>query len=275
MDYKYLTYTPRWVKTTAIIILLITSIFSFCVIVISWNEPNRLILIEPAMTMMQISLSALAILLMIIFSQIGATPERFNEECERFLSYFLPKRLEQIDFIWPDFNKIESGIGERVKNTFSSSLLVPESITKIKIQKPKNVPFALYKITAYETEMTLFVQVNVKEIVVKYFIPVSESNIDLANKVSDLSFDGSERDRGYYVAKSDKNIAQFGNIRCLETQLSWSLDNDFLLSGSDKLFVANTISLVTRAFLMRCKEFYIDIKINEVNSNVMESYEKL
>lgn len=266
MDTKFLMYIPGWVKLVAVIILLAMSSLSILVIFISWEEtPDKHVLIKPAMTMAQISLSALALLLMFIFARKGASAERFNTECEEYLNDFLPARLQQIDFEFPEYVIFKPK--KLYKKIFSSfklsarSVNVPKSKAIVNVQKPINVPFALYRISAYETEMRIFVQVNVKEIVILYYIPVENTDIENIKKIVLPTFDdsSSKKLRDYYVASSIRNIAILNGKECLVVQLSWAMESDFLLNGNEKLFVANMIALITRSLFMRCEEFGINL----------------
>lgn len=228
IDSKKIIYLPKWIKilTIATLILCLASAIYVCLAYVGVPEHSDWILLS--LSLAQLAATALIISLVLIFGEREENIEYLKEKTNLFLQTQLPKVL----------NKIEDSTGKTIETTTS---------------KINNIFGANYELKTANTQIKMWVGINVDRVIISYFIERTIST-ERIKDIFKYTFGGAES-VGYKVnfeeAKTISHNEEVLSIWCTWPTISDSsqLATDLLSNPEKKLFIIQDIAMMTQSFL--------------------------
>lgn len=235
VDTQSLVFLSRKSKvlfSLAFVMLAIISLSLSLYYVFFIDAENDFVLMS--LSIAQASIIGAGIFTLILFYQKSMNPEQLAELTNQILETLIPSKFKFIDFedaVYSDPDGYKS-------KTIQSNITVA-------IKHVKGVPFSYYKLKDLKgNELTIYIQLNVKRIVVVYFfdsekIPQNELLQRFSSCIDGAKNTGYECITGYGV-KDGQNQSELKFFM-------GSLGEDFLNNSKGQLFLANDIAFMTRS----------------------------
>lgn len=227
IDSERLVYLPPWARFLALGTLLAGLAVSLFVAMRFVGEPDRADWILMAMSVSQVSLTALVVLFVVLFSEKDASLDTLDKKADQFVREYVPRFLERIS--------LESGEKARcvVRDKAADRDLFGRVVT---LEFKDNV------------SLKIWVGLNVSRIFAIYFVKSrgeDPADIEAIKDVFRFTFGGAES-LGYdiYYEQSEVEGERFVSI-----WTTVSADDDMIVDPKRKLFWAQDVAMMTQSFL--------------------------
>lgn len=121
------------------------------------------------------------------------------------------------------------------------------SKTKVLIKYDGGNHYCQYRILAYGIDQRIYVQVNVKRMVVSYFLDAKAVDDAEIKKRLDYVVTAAET-AGYTYKYEQVHDSADGNVT-VQLRMFRSLPDEFLVNAGERLYIANDFASMTRALI--------------------------
>lgn len=228
IDSKSIVYLPKWLKLIALPFFIGLIVFSGYICFAFIGKPDHADWILIALSLVQLSVTAFIITLVLIFGERDANLATLTERTHKLLQEQLPQIL----------GKIEDSEGSRTQVTHS---------------EVNNIFGTNYCLKTPNIEAKLWVGLNVDRIIICYFLPRTLPTEHM-RQVFRYTFGGAES-VGYKVNYEEATIKATSedilSIWCTwpAIQDSSSLATELLSNPEKKLFIIQDIAMMTQSFI--------------------------
>jgi hypothetical protein len=237
MTHEHLLFIPRKAKIAITVIALCVFCASLLVVLLFLRDIDKNGAVSTALTLAQTAVAGLSVIAIIFYTKFTVDISDLKRRNSQFLTAELPKAMEIIEYQEPDFVEIDSGY----QAPPVSSQVV------LKIRHSRDTHYCNYIIEAYGTAQRVYVQVNVKRMVVSYFLDCA--SLDDEEMKSRLSYVVSAAETaGYRYEYSRVHDSAEGGVS-IQLRLFRDLSDEFLVSPAERLFVANDFASMTRSLI--------------------------
>lgn len=241
-------FVPSWVKSLSLGLLILCVVIStyFVVNYIGKNNTDVLVI---GLSLTQVSASALIILLIAFYSEQNITPKRLEYAAKDFVEVILPNAFGDLDFETQDFRE------------YSSKLLNQKFFTKTRVKISKHSRnSALYKIEAKGSSIMMFVKVNVKSLLVIYFVPIliGQSTEEVKHKLKNC-FDTTSN-LGYNVLYYNTIFSNFDGLEYTEIAVMKNVESNFLINPFEKVHYSQDVCSMTHSFILESQRQKIQMQ---------------
>ena len=249
MDSKNFVYVPRWVKTVALLVLVLALFISLLISYQYIGRGNKEDWILAGLSLGQIAASGIVISLVVFFSEKDVNSTGLQKRSEAFFYKTFPRACSLIDYPRADFEPWE----EKSVNDASIKSVPRHSNTQIRIMHNPGEIDAYYEITAFASKLVIRIQVNISEVVISYYIPArDEQEKDAIQHKLAWAFSRYTQVSGYTAGDWYFSRENFDGNHYASLHLTQDFGPDFLEDERKKLFVANDIAASTRGILKEC-----------------------
>lgn len=242
MNSEHLVYIPR--RSKIIITILAILIFFISISVVLFSLVNKVDsgLVTTALTLAQTCAAGLSVIALIFYTKFSVSVPFLRERTSSYLVREIPHALQIVDYAEDDFQELTASY---VPKPVSSK-------TKILIKYDEGNHYCQYRILAYGVDQRLYVQVNVKRMVVSYFL--STVTVDDEELRRRLEYVVQAAETAGYTFKYEQVHDSADKSVTVQLRLFRSLPDEFLMNAGERLYVANDLASMTRALIRALPE---------------------
>jgi hypothetical protein len=227
IDSQRLVYLPAWARWVSLAILLSGLVISSVVAISFVGEPDRADWILLAMSVSQVSLTALVVLFVVLFSEKDASIETLDRKSDQFVQQYLPRYLGRLS--------LEDGTDGEVQ-VFDA-------------MGGRDIFGRVLQLSfGEEVKLRIWAGLNVRRIFVIYFLRTrgeDPQDVEALKEIFAFTFGGAEP-LGYKV---NYEKSQVDGERFVSIWTTVEAEEDLLVSPKEKLFWAQDIAMMTQSFL--------------------------
>jgi hypothetical protein len=242
MGHEHLVYIPRPAKIFITILALLIFSISIGIVAYSLLYKADIGIVSTALTLAQTCAAGLSIIALIFFTKFSVSLEDLRDRTSRFLVVEIPQALQIVEHDEGDFEPIDK-------------LYKPAAtLSKVKmlIRHRKGGHDCQYQLHAYGKVQRIYVQTNVKRMVVSYYLNAESVEDPIIRERLDYVISAAET--AGYTAEYKKVHDTADKTVTVQLRLFRSLPDEFLMSPSERLYIANDLASMTRALVRALPE---------------------
>ena len=233
MNSEHLLYIPLRAKviiTTVAVLFFLASITIVLFLLVTRVDAG---LVTTGLTLAQTCAAGLGVIALVFYTKFSVNVDFLKNKTETFILKELPEAMRIIEYQEDNFHNLDS-------NFFPKPIV---ATAKIAIKYDKGNHYCQYRVSAYGIDQRIYLQINVKRLVVSYFI---DAGVDIQNRLEYVV--RAAETAGYTYKYESVHDSASG---CVSAQLRMfrTLPDDFLVNAGERLYVANDFASMTRAMI--------------------------
>lgn len=247
MNSEHLVYIPRRAKIAITVLAVVIFAISVSIVVFSLLTKADVGLVTTSLTLAQTCAAGLSVIALIFYTKFSVSVAFLKERTASYLVQEIPDAMRIIAYDEDGFRELTSHYEPKPVS----------SNTKIFIQYNEGNHYCQYRVLAYGIDQRIYVQVNVKRMVVSYFLDskaVEDAEIKLR-----LDYVVKAAEAAGYTYKYEQVHDSADRSVTTQLRLFRSLQDEFLMNSGERLYVANDLASMTRALIRALPEKVIDL----------------
>ncbi len=258
MTNEHILYIPRRAKIVITVLAIFFFLLSIAVVLFLLNEKVDAGVVTTGLTLAQTCAAGLGVIAIVFYTRFNVNVSFLKNRTEDFLIREIPEALRIVDYK-------EANFGEITQSYRPNPL---ETKTRIMVSYDKGNHYCQYRVLAYGVDQKIYVQANVKRFVVSYFLDADlGGEADMRQRLSYVV--GAAEAAGYRYSYEDVHDTAHGSVSA-QLRLFRDLPDDFLVNASERLFIANDLASMTRAFIRALPGCVVDLPLKSDITDVHE-----
>lgn len=237
MNSEHLIYIPRRAKIGITLLAVFVFLISVSIVFLSIFTKADAGLVSASLTLAQTCAAGLSVIALIFYTKLSVSVGFLRDRTASYLVKEIPEAFRIIDYNEPGFQELTDFYFPKKLN----------SNVKILIRYNDRNHYCQYRISAYGLEQRLYVQVNVKRIVISYFI--DERIIKDSDIKSRIDYVTNAAEIAGYSFKYESIHDSAENSVTTQLRLFRTLSDEFLMNSGERLYIANDLASMTRALI--------------------------
>jgi hypothetical protein len=247
MNSEHIVYIPRRAKVIITVLAFFIFLLSISVVLFSLLTGVDASLVTTALTLAQTCAAGLSVIALIFYTKFSAGVAFLKERTATYLMKEIPEALRIVDCDEDDFRELDA----------SYSAKPVSSRTRILIKYDDGNHYCQYRVLAYGLDQRLYVQVNVKRMVVSYFLAIGSMDDEEIRKRLEYVVKAAET--AGYTYKYEHVHDSADRSVTVQLRLFRSLPDEFLVNAGERLYIANDLASMTRALIRALPERVVEL----------------
>ncbi len=250
MEGKSLIYAPNWVKALSILVLLGALGTALGLAAYYVGQEGRQDWILVSMSLAQAAASGLVLGLVVFFSERDVNVRGLRQRCELFLQKTVPDSLLLVDYPLEGF----SGSGRSMQAPTLREIR-RKTGTRVEVAHSRGDVSAFYRVHALDEVLHMLVKVNVWEVVVSYYFPVSGAEEgERVRESMNWAFQGfTQLDSFAMNWNVDQQSFDDSGTVYAGFHFKKEYGREFLEDERSKMFLAQMVTALTRSLIREAK----------------------
>jgi hypothetical protein len=234
---EHLLYIPQRIKILITAVALVFFILSLAVVGFLIFTGVDAGIVTTGLTLAQTCAAGLSVIALVFYTRVSVNVAYLKQNTDRYLVEELPQSMKIID--------CEENSFVPLSEEYRSPPL--KSKTQVLIKHEQGNHYCQYRVLAYGIALQIYVQVNVKRMVVSYFL--RDDLMNLSDVKEKLEYVVKAAETAGYSYRYDTVYDNADISSFVQLRLFRDLPDDFLVNASERLFVANDFASMTRALI--------------------------
>lgn len=249
MSNEHILYIPRRAKIAITVLAIFFFLLSIAVVLFLLNEKVDAGVVTTGLTLAQTCAAGLGVIAVVFYTRFNVNVSFLKKRTEDFLIREIPDALRIVEYQ-------EGHFGELTPSYRPNPLVTK---TRLLVNYDQGNHYCQYRVLAYGVDQKIYVQVNVKRLVVSYFLDADPAEgADTRHRLEYVV--RAAEAAGYTYKYEDVHDSAHRNVS-VQLRLFKDLSDDFLVNASERLFLANDFASMTRALIRALPERVIDLPL--------------